>query len=103
MLPKLVRDRVPDSIRDSGAVPKVRFVAGPELLVWLFRKLREESAELESNPSAEELSDILEVLHAIAASLSITWEQVESMGKDKEARLGSFQEGIILEDIIRCS
>ena len=62
---KLVRDRIPEIIRASGADPVVRTLTGEELIAALFDKLAEEASELrEAGPldAAEEMADVMEVV-----------------------------------------
>ncbi|MET9079992.1 nucleoside triphosphate pyrophosphohydrolase [Streptomyces sp. NPDC004232] len=71
---KLVRDRIPQIIREDGAEP-VTYTAGREEYRSRLRdKLGEEVAEfLESDEDSapEELADVLEVVRALAADLGV--------------------------------
>ncbi|MFJ4338577.1 nucleoside triphosphate pyrophosphohydrolase [Streptomyces sp. NPDC088915] len=95
---KLVRDRIPQIIRDEGAEP-VTYVAGPrEYRARLREKLREEVAELldadeESAPG--ELADVAEVLLALAADLGLSSEQLEAIRLAKAGERGGFAGRIV--------
>lgn len=71
---KLVRDRIPQIIRNEGAEP-VTYIAGPEeYRARLREKLREEVAELldaDERSAPGELADVAEVLLALAADLGL--------------------------------
>lgn len=63
---KLVRDNIPDIIRESGETPVIRTLEDEEFRECLGCKLREEVEEFLEESSLDELSDILEVLEALA-------------------------------------
>ncbi len=66
---KLVRDRIPESIRQNGARPITRRLTHDKVLPALFQKLDDEVAELRGTGTLEEMADVLEVLIALAAEL----------------------------------
>ncbi|MFJ3941460.1 nucleoside triphosphate pyrophosphohydrolase [Streptomyces parvus] len=90
---KLVRDLIPQIIRESGAEPMV-YVAGPEEYRERLRhKLSEEVAEFltaDDSAAAEELADILEVVHALALDLGMTPSRLEERRAQKAAARGGF-------------
>lgn len=90
---KLVRDRIPQIIRESGATP-VTYTAGPqEYRSRLRDKLGEEVAEfLEADDARapEELADVLEAVYALAADLGIDMDQVEEIRRAKADERGGF-------------
>ncbi|ORT59126.1 nucleoside triphosphate pyrophosphohydrolase [Streptomyces sp. CB03238] len=90
---KLVRDLIPQIIRESGAEPMV-YVAGPEEYRERLRhKLSEEVAEFltaADSAAAEELADILEVVHALALDLGMTPSRLEERRAQKAASRGGF-------------
>ncbi|MEU6038567.1 nucleoside triphosphate pyrophosphohydrolase [Actinomadura sp. NPDC047616] len=87
---KLVRDRVPDIIRADGREPDVRVVAEPEYAAMLRAKLYEEAGEYVSSGDAEELADLLEVVHALAALHGLDPEELERRRAAKAAERGGF-------------
>ncbi|MCA1806762.1 MAG: nucleoside triphosphate pyrophosphohydrolase [Actinobacteria bacterium] len=96
MTEKLVRDNIPDIIRNNGETPKTRTLDEDEYLLALDEKLREEVAEyLEANDLSE-LADITEVIHAIAAARGSSMEQVEAMRVEKLKKRGGFKDRISL-------
>jgi predicted house-cleaning noncanonical NTP pyrophosphatase (MazG superfamily) len=87
---KLVRDLIPKIIRASGAELMV-YVAGPdEYRERLRHKLSEEATEFlsaENAAAAEELADILQVVHAPALDPGLTPGRLEGLRAQKaEAR-----------------
>ena len=71
---KLVRDKIPQIIKDQGNIPVIRVLSDGEYIEYLNKKLKEETEEyLESN-CIEELCDIMEVTKAIASALNFTDE-----------------------------
>ncbi|MGW0948198.1 nucleoside triphosphate pyrophosphohydrolase [Streptomyces sp. NPDC002623] len=95
---KLVRDRIPEIIRSSGAEPVVH-TAGPlEYRRRLRDKLGEEVAEFLAADEAEapeELADVLEVVRALAAELGIGLAQLEKIREEKARERGGFAERVI--------
>ena len=64
---KLVRDKIPQIIRETGAEPLVRVADEAEYVQLLRRKLLEEVGEFLDSGATEELADILEVVLALAS------------------------------------
>ena len=99
MLEKLVRDRIPDLIVSEGKTPLYRIALSDEMQTLLKNKLYEEVEELITKPSAEEVGDVLEVLHAICDCLQIEWQEVERMRLSKRSTRGAFHDRIVLQGI----
>lgn len=101
-MPKLVRDKIPEIIRQNdGIEPDYRIVSGEsELSEALDKKLDEEIAEFrnasDSRSAAEEIADIIEVLLALAARDGYTPDQIETIRFEKREKRGGFEKGIIL-------
>ncbi|WP_018352583.1 nucleoside triphosphate pyrophosphohydrolase [Longispora albida] len=87
---KLVRDRIPEIIAASGAVPQHRTAAPEEAEALLRAKLAEETAEFLGSGEAEELADVLEVLHALAAQRGLTPADLEGLRAAKAEARGAF-------------
>ncbi|POM24248.1 hypothetical protein BTM25_28760 [Actinomadura rubteroloni] len=81
---ELVRDRVPEIIRASGAEP-VTDAAEHERR--LRDKLREEADDADL---PGELADVLEVVHALAAAHGLTPARLEELRTAKTAERGAF-------------
>ncbi len=96
---KLVRDRIPEIIADSGKTCSVSVLSEEEYLVMLDAKLNEELAEYQESKSMEELADLLEVLRAVAAARGSSFEEVEQIRQDKAARRGGFEKRLLLTEV----
>ncbi|MEW1701093.1 nucleoside triphosphate pyrophosphohydrolase [Streptomyces sp. NPDC093249] len=97
---KLVRDRIPQIIRERGATPDYYIASPAEYRTRLRAKLAEEVSKFlgaDGQPAAEEeLADVLEVVLALAADLGITPERLEATRAAKATSRGAFAERIIL-------
>ena len=61
---KLVRDRIPEIIRNDRKQPITHIASEEEYSLKLGEKLKEEVSEFLAGMNNEEMADILEVLHA---------------------------------------
>ncbi|MEV0423165.1 nucleoside triphosphate pyrophosphohydrolase [Streptosporangium canum] len=96
---KLVRDRIPDIIREHGGEPVVTVLGDADYRRALLEKLFEESTELSEAAAtevAEEIADVLEVLRAIAQVHGHEWRDIEKISEAKRAERGAFLERIHL-------
>lgn len=94
---KLVRDKIPEIMRADGAIPVVRTLEEKEYLLALIEKLKEETAEFETDHSLEELADISEVLKSLTSAIGETPKTLETTRQDKAAKRGGFEKRIFLE------
>lgn len=94
---KLVRDKIPEIIEQSGKTPHCRTLSHDEYLTELDRKLNEECAEYQADKSLEELADMLEVIHAIAEARGYSVAELEQVREQKAAERGGFKDRIYLE------
>lgn len=94
---KLVRDKIPEIIKADGKNFNTRILDDKEYLKELIKKLKEEAAEFEENPSAEELADIKEITIAIRESLGIHAGELEDVRRKKADKNGRFKKKIFLE------
>ena len=96
---KLVRDRIPQIIEESGNEPETCVVRGEELIEALYQKLDEEVRELQSAPTsaiAEEIADVHEVLLAIATRHGLKWADIDRHAQRKRNERGGYETGIWL-------
>ena len=96
---KLVRDKIPDVIRQAGKEPITDILSEDDMSGALHRKLQEEVREYLESGSVEEMADILEVLHGIAFHKGISWSEVESARIQKRNERGGFEKGIRLLEV----
>ena len=94
---KLVRDKIPRIIRESGKRCKVRKLSPEEYAEKLVQKLEEELQEFIESRDKEELADMLEVIEAIAKDLGTSWEEIERTRTSKRSNRGGFIRKILLE------
>lgn len=103
---KIVRDRIPQIIEESGRMPNFRQLTGDELNRALAAKLVEESREVletvldgESiDRVAEELADLSEVIEALRVAMVLE-DKIDENRKEKGLSKGNFYEGVYLESI----
>ncbi len=95
---KLVRDRIPEIIRQKGDVPITHIADDKEYRERLKEKLKEEVDEFLKKNSKEELADILEVVYAIRDFMGVDKEELESLRKKKAEERGGFKDRIILDE-----
>ena len=93
---KLVRDRIPEIIAQSGGRAEIRTLQDQEFLTYLEAKLDEEAAEFHRDKNAEELADLLEVIYALADAIGCDREQLTEIYQKKHAARGGFDKRILL-------
>lgn len=93
---KLVRDKIPEIIRNQGETPYTRVLEGPEYQRCLEAKLNEEVGEYLRDKNAEELADILEVVFALAEAEGCTREALMEIYREKHDERGGFENRIFL-------
>lgn len=93
--PKLVRDNIPAIIQEAdGRVVPVRKLSDSEFLVYLLKKVVEESQELADTTTdshlLEEMADVQEILDTIAKFKSFTPDQLQAVQDEKRQKRGGF-------------
>lgn len=96
---KLVRDKIPEIIKANGGQPKTRMLDDKKYLRELVKKLKEEVAEFEAEPSVEELADIKEVMIALRTAMGIRAGELEDVRRKKADTNGRFKKRIFLESV----
>ena len=97
---KLVRDKIPEIIKEKGNHAEIRELSKPEYLKELNKKLKEEVAEYLEDNNVEELADIVEVVYGILNAKNISLEEFEKIRQDKVDKRGAFSKKIFLEKVI---
>jgi predicted house-cleaning noncanonical NTP pyrophosphatase (MazG superfamily) len=94
---KLVRDKIPDLIKEEGRTPLVEILTHKKLVEALYDKLTEEHAEfLAANTpkgKIEELVDIVEICLALAKQLDTPELEFFNILKSKRDSVGAFEKG----------
>ncbi|WP_135829364.1 nucleoside triphosphate pyrophosphohydrolase [Halorussus halobius] len=96
---KLVRDEIPDIVRESGETPVTHVAEGEEYRRRLREKLCEEAAEFRESGDLAELADVLDVVEAIRETEDVDPETVARHREEKTDERGGFAEGIVLERV----
>ncbi|MBR6524422.1 MAG: nucleoside triphosphate pyrophosphohydrolase [Clostridia bacterium] len=96
---KLVRDRIPEIIEQSGKNCTLRTLNEEEYLLHLDKKLAEELHEYQESKSLEEICDLVEVLRAVLSARGYTWEEMEHIRMQKHQERGGFEKRILLETV----
>lgn len=103
---KLVRDNIPEIIRNNGELPNIREMDTDEYRRELLYKLIEEAEEVRQagyDPTARsfiaELADLSEVLEAVMKEFNINGDElIETQRKRREER-GGFEGRVFLESV----
>lgn len=95
---KLVRDKIPEIIKNNGEIPITHIASNDEYWIKLKEKLKEEVDEFLEGDNEEELSDILEVIDAIYDFKKIDRKESEKIRKSKKEKKGGFKDKIILDE-----
>ncbi len=96
---KLIRDRIPEKIKEHGEDYETRVLGKVEFEKELKRKLIEESKELLDAPKEEllnELADVLELTKSIASHYKIPFPKVEKFQEEKRKKRGAFKKKLFL-------
>ena len=90
---KLVRDKIPEIIRNSGNQCEISILSNVDYIEALRKKLVEEAQETAiASPEelAQELADVMEVMDALIAATGIDRETVIAKQKQKYRERGGF-------------
>jgi predicted house-cleaning noncanonical NTP pyrophosphatase (MazG superfamily) len=97
---KLVRDYIPDIIRNNGDIPVTKKLSVKEYKKELLNKLREEVEEVVGAKKREdlisELADVQEVLTALYEVHRIECSEVTETARKKRKTRGAFTKKIFL-------
>ena len=100
---KLVRDKIPNIIKEKGETPVVRILDENEYKKELEKKLYEEYKEVIKaigDDRVEELADMLEVIRALASLENKTLNDVITIADKKVKKRGAFKEKVFLEKVV---
>ncbi|MDR7236520.1 nucleoside triphosphate pyrophosphohydrolase [Neobacillus drentensis] len=100
---KLVRDRIPEIIENTGKRFSTRTLTNEEYIQELKNKSREELEEYlnagNDKDAIEELADLLEIIHALAECHGASFKEVEEVRQKKAEKRGGFKEKIFLVEV----
>lgn len=100
---KLVRDNIPNIIKEKGETPIIKVLDEIEYQKELEKKLYEEYKEVieaSGEDRVEELADMLEIIRALAKLEKRDLNDVISIADKKNIKRGAFEEKIFLEKVI---
>ena len=101
---KLVRDKIPEIIKSNNGQPFTRILSEEEYKQELERKLLEEYNEVLQTKTREErieeLSDMLEIIKALALLEKSSLDEVIEVSNQKALKRGGFEQKIYLEKVI---
>lgn len=96
---KLVRDRIPEIIKNDGKKAVTRILNDEQFKVYLEKKLDEEVKEFHESKSLEELADILEVIYTLGSAYGYSASSLFAARVNKSNMRGGFYDKILLEEI----
>lgn len=99
MKPKLIRDKIPSVLDAKRISYQTHNASDTEFASFLDEKLLEEANEFISSKNPEELADILEVIHALAANQNSSMDEIEKLRIQKKQERGGFLQRIILDKL----
>lgn len=92
---KLIRNKIPQIIKANGKIPTTRILNEDEYIEELCNKTQEELTEyLEATAKEhklEELSDLLELINALAEHEGTTLEEINNIRKRKQKKEAASQ------------
>ncbi len=98
---KLVRDNIPNIIKNNGEESIIRILDAAEYRKELYKKLLEECNEVINSKNKgellEELADVLEVIRSIAKLENNELDDVIEISDQKKLKRGGFEKRIFLE------
>lgn len=96
---KLVRDRIPEIIRENGEEPEIERLEDDEIEAYVLEKVVEEARELRESGEKEELADLLEVVEKMMEIEEWSEEELEKLREEKNRERGGFDENIVLKSV----
>ncbi|MGI6066940.1 MAG: phosphoribosyl-ATP pyrophosphohydrolase [Bacillota bacterium] len=97
---KLIRDKIPEIIEQSGKKAVVEKLDDGRYLNMLNNKLSEELSEYLDGNNVEELADLVEVIYAILELKGVPLVEFEKIRKEKVEARGAFQKRLLLKEVI---
>ena len=97
---KLIRDRIPEIIKEAGWLPTVRTLRKSEFLNAIKKKVFEEVEELIYSKNREgiidEIVDIQELLDVLALEIGLSKPKVKKLQTAKRKKRGGFKKRLFL-------
>ncbi|WP_114556436.1 nucleoside triphosphate pyrophosphohydrolase [Bacillus sp. PF5] len=100
---KLIRNKIPQIIKSNGKTPTIRILPEDEYIKEICKKTQEELAEyLEADTKEhklEELSDLLELINALAEYEGTTLKEINNIRTKKAEERGNFSDRVFLIEV----
>jgi predicted house-cleaning noncanonical NTP pyrophosphatase (MazG superfamily) len=100
---KLIRDRIPEVIENTGKKFSTRILNEDEYIEQLKKKAYEELDEFVNtnnrDDAVEELADLLEIIHALSEYHGSSIDEIEEARKQKVKKRGGFKRKIFLIEV----
>ncbi|MFC4022333.1 phosphoribosyl-ATP pyrophosphohydrolase [Oceanobacillus longus] len=101
---KLVRDRIPQIIENSGKSCKTDTLNHDRYILELKKKVMEEVEEYQQaatkEDALEELADLLELIHTLVKDVhDSSMEELEKIRSDKAEKRGGYEEKVFLVEV----
>lgn len=97
---RLVRDRIPEIITESGGRAEIRVLSQQEYVLALKAKLVEEAEAASHSETplelALEIGDVLEVVDALARAEGFSRSEIEAYRHERAASRGTFKGRLML-------
>ncbi len=97
---KLIRDRIPEIIKEAGWLPTVKILKKSEFLNAIKKKVFEEAGELiqskDKKGIVDEIVDIQELFDVLAAEIKLTKSELKKLQADKRKKRGGFKKRLFL-------
>ena len=100
MLPKLVRDKIPEIIETNRKTCEYHIATHDEYKRLLYDKMREELQEFVDTPTVEEAGDMYEVFLSILRFHEIDICDVIFSASSKKEDRGGFLGRVVLESVV---
>ncbi len=99
--PKLVRDKIPEIVRQKGIEPAAQSAEGDqEYLEFILKKIVEEAQELSEAHSdsniVEEIADVYEIIDALIALKELSKADILDVQNEKREKRGAFNDRLIM-------
>ena len=96
---KLIRDKIPEIIEQSGKKCIVEVMDNDTYIEYLDQKLNEELSEYQQDKSIEELADLLEVMYAVVVARGYSVAELERIRLEKAEKRGAFEKKLLLKSV----
>jgi predicted house-cleaning noncanonical NTP pyrophosphatase (MazG superfamily) len=97
---KLIRDRIPEIIKEAGWSPTIRTLKKKEFLSAIKKKMLEEAGELiqakDKKGIVDEIVDIQELLDVLSSELKLRKPELKKLQDIKRKKRGGFKKRLFL-------